>query len=245
MAKKTRLDKFLCDSLNITRKEAKEAVKKGKVTINGEVVKKPECKLDAHDDQVEFEHQPVIFEQFHYLMLHKPQGVVSATKDNHDKTVIDLIHEDFKDKLFPVGRLDKDTEGLLLLTDDGMLAHELLSPKKHVDKVYFAKVAGRFTEEEIKRFREGLDIGNGEKAKEAFLEILKAGEDQSEVLITITEGKFHQVKRMAKAVGSEVLYLKRLSMGPLKLDEELEIGTYRRLSEEELHKLKEYTDVRK
>lgn len=245
MAKKTRLDKFLCDSLNITRKEAKEAVKKGKVTINGEVVKKPECKLDADDDQVEFEHQPVIFEQFHYLMLHKPQGVVSATKDNHDKTVIDLIHEDFKDKLFPVGRLDKDTEGLLLLTDDGMLAHELLSPKKHVDKVYFAKVAGRFTEEEIKRFREGLDIGNGEKAKEAFLEILKAGEDQSEVLITITEGKFHQVKRMAKAVGSEVLYLKRLSMGPLKLDEELEIGTYRRLSEEELHKLKEYTDVRK
>ena len=190
MAKKTRLDKFLCDSLNITRKEAKEAVKKGKVTINGEVVKKPECKLDADDDQVEFEHQPVIFEQFHYLMLHKPQGVVSATKDNHDKTVIDLIHEDFKDKLFPVGRLDKDTEGLLLLTDDGMLAHELLSPKKHVDKVYFAKVAGRFTEEEIKRCREGLDIGNGEKAKEAFLEILKAGEDQSEVLITITEGKF-------------------------------------------------------
>lgn len=245
MAKKTRLDKFLCDSLNITRKEAKEAVKKGKVTINGEVVKKPECKLDADDDQVEFEHQPVIFEQFHYLMLHKPQGVVSATKDNHDKTVIDLIHEDFKDKLFPVGRLDKDTEGLLLLTDDGMLAHELLSPKKHVDKVYFAKVAGRFTEEEIKRFREGLDIGNGEKAKEAFLEILKAGEDQSEVLITITEGKFHQVKRMVKAVGSEVLYLKRLSMGPLKLDEELEIGTYRRLSEEELHKLKEHTDVRK
>ena len=245
MAKKTRLDKFLCDSLNITRKEAKEAVKKGKVTINGEVVKKPECKLDADDDQVEFEHQPVIFEQFHYLMLHKPQGVVSATKDNHDKTVIDLIHEDFKDKLFPVGRLDKDTEGLLLLTDDGMLAHELLSPKKHVDKVYFAKVAGRFTEEEIKRFREGLDIGKGEQAKEAFLEILKAGEDQSEVLITITEGKFHQVKRMAKAVGSEVLYLKRLSMGPLKLDEELEIGTYRRLSAEELHKLKEHTDVRK
>lgn len=245
MAKKTRLDKFLCDSLNITRKEAKEAVKKGKVTINGEVMKKPECKLDADDDQVEFEHEPVIFEQFHYLMLHKPQGVVSATKDNHDKTVINLIHEDFKDKLFPVGRLDKDTEGLLLLTDDGMLAHELLSPKKHVDKVYFAKVAGRFTEEEIKRFREGLDIGNGEKAKEAFLEILKAEEDQSEVLITITEGKFHQIKRMVKAVGSEVLYLKRLSMGSLRLDEGLEIGTYRRLSEEELHELKEHTDVRK
>ncbi len=245
MAKKTRLDKFLCDSLNMTRKEAKEAVKKGKVTINGEVIKKSEFKLDADNDQVEFEHQPVMFEQFHYLMLHKPQGVVSATKDNHDQTVLDLIHEDFRDKLFPVGRLDKDTEGLLLLTDDGMLAHELLSPKKHVDKVYFAKVAGRFTQEEMKRFREGLDIGNGERAKEASLEILKAEEDQSEVLITITEGKFHQVKRMVKAVGSEVLYLKRLSMGPLKLDEELEIGTYRRLSEAELRELKEHTDVRK
>lgn len=245
MAKKTRLDKFLCDSLNITRKEAKEAVKKGKVTINGELVKKPESKLDAEDDQVEFDHQPITFEQFHYLMLHKPQGVVSATKDNHDKTVLDLIHEDFKEKLFPVGRLDKDTEGLLLLTDDGMLAHELLSPKKHVDKVYFAKVSGQFTEEEVKRFQEGLDIGNGEKAKEAGLKILKAGQEQSEVLITITEGKFHQVKRMVKAVGSEVLYLKRLSMGPLKLDEDLKLGTYRRLSEAELQELKEHTNVRK
>ena len=170
MAKKTRLDKFLCDSLNITRKEAKEAIKKGKVTINGEIVKKPESKLDAEDDQVELEHQPVIFEQFHYLMLHKPQGVVSATKDDHDKTVLDLIHENFKDKLFPVGRLDKDTEGLLILTDDGMLAHELLSPKKHVDKVYFAKVSGSFTDEEVKKFQEGLDIGNGERSKEADLE---------------------------------------------------------------------------
>ena len=245
MAKKTRLDKFLCDSLNITRKEAKEAVKKGKVTINGELVKKPESKLDAEDDQVEFDHQPITFEQFHYLMLHKPQGVVSATKDNHDKTVLDLIHEDFKEKLFPVGRLDKDTEGLLLLTDDGMLAHELLSPKKHVDKVYFAKVSGQFTEEEVKRFQEGLDIGNGEKAKEAGLKILKAGQEQSEVLITITEGKFHQVKRMVKAVGSEVLYLKGLSMGPLKLDEDLKLGTYRRLSEAELQELKEHTNVRK
>ena len=178
-------------------------------------------------------------------MLHKPQGVVSATKDDHDKTVLDLIHENFKDKLFPVGRLDKDTEGLLILTDDGMLAHELLSPKKHVDKVYFAKVSGSFTDEEVKKFQEGLDIGNGERSKEADLEILTVGEDQSEVLITITEGKFNQVKRMVKAVGSEVLYLKRLSMGSLKLDEKLELGMYRRLSETELQELKEHTNVRK
>mgnify|MGYP000785219746 FL=1 len=159
--------------------------------------------------------------------------------------MLDLIHENFKDKLFPVGRLDKDTEGLLILTDDGMLAHELLSPKKHVDKVYFAKVSGSFTDEEVKKFQEGLDIGNGERSKEADLEILTVGEDQSEVLITITEGKFHQVKRMVKAVGSEVLYLMRLSMGSLKLDEKLELGMYRRLSETELQELKEHTNVRK
>lgn len=241
MAKKTRLDKFLCDSLNITRKEAKEAIKKGKVRINQESVKKPEYKVDIKEDEVQFDQQPVIFEEFHYLMLYKPQGVVSATKDNHDKTVLDLIHEDYKEKLFPVGRLDKDTEGLLLLTDDGRLAHELLSPRKHVDKVYFARVSGMFGDLEIEKFKEGLDIGNGERAKESQLEILRAGEDESEVLITITEGKFHQVKRMVKAVGSEVLYLKRLSMGNLKLDEELEPGAYRRLSDTELQALKERT----
>lgn len=240
MAKKTRLDKFLCDSLNMTRKEAKESVKKGKVVVNGEVMKKPEYKVDAEQDQVEFDHKLLQFEQFHYLMLHKPQGVVSATKDHHDQTVLDLIHEDYKDRLFPVGRLDKDTEGLLLLTDDGMLAHELLSPRKHVDKVYFAKVSGQFGENEIVRFEEGLDIGNGERSKQARLQILKADAQRSEVLITITEGKFHQVKRMVKAVGSEVLYLKRLSMGSLKLDEELRLGEYRRLTQAELQELKEH-----
>ena len=239
MAKKTRLDKFLCDSLNMTRKEAKESVKKGKVVVNGEVMKKPEYKVDAEQDQVEFDHKLLQFEQFHYLMLHKPQGVVSATKDHHDQTVLDLIHEDYKDRLFPVGRLDKDTEGLLLLTDDGMLAHELLSPRKHVDKVYFAKVSGQFGENEIDRFKEGLDIGNGERSKQARLQILKADVQESEVLITIMEGKFHQVKRMVKAVGSEVLYLKRLSMGSLKLDEELKLGEYRRLTKAELQELKE------
>ena len=231
MAKKTRLDKFLCDSLNMTRKEAKESVKKGKVVVNGEAIKKPEYKVDAEQDQVEFDHKLIQFEQFHYLMLHKPQRVVSATKDHHDQTVLDLIHEDYKDRLFPVGRLDKDTEGLLLLTDDGMLAHELLSPRK---------VSGQFGENEIARFKEGLDIGNGERSKQARLQILKADVQESEVLITIMEGKFHQVKRMVKAVGSEVLYLKRLSMGSLKLDEELKLGEYRRLTKAELQELKEH-----
>ena len=171
MAKKTRLDKFLCDSLNMTRKEAKESVKKGKVVVNGEAIKKPEYKVDAEQDQVEFDHKLIQFEQFHYLMLHKPQGVVSATKDHHDQTVLDLIHEDYKDRLFPVGRLDKDTEGLLLLTDDGMLAHELLSPRKHVDKVYFAKVAGRFTEEE----QIIVILNNRNEDREVEIEVWKTG----------------------------------------------------------------------
>lgn len=245
MAKKTRLDKFLCDSLSITRKEAKEAIKKGRVLINQEQIKKPEYKLDVDKDQVEFDQIPVIFEEFHYLMLHKPQGVVSATKDNYDKTVLDLIHEEYKDKLFPVGRLDKDTEGLLLLTDDGMLAHELLSPKKHVDKVYFAKVSGKITEQEIVRFKEGLDIGNGERSKEAKLEIVQAGEETSEVLITITEGKFHQVKRMFHQLGKEVVYLKRVEMAGIRLEDSLKKGQWRQLTEKEIEKLKEQADGKK
>ena len=251
MAKKTRLDKFLCDSLNITRKEAKEAIKKGKVTINGEIVKKPESKLDAEDDQVELEHQPVIFEQFHYLMLHKPQGVVSATKDDHDKTVLDLIHENFKDKLFPVGRLDKDTEGLLILTDDGMLAHELLSPKKHVDKTYYAVTDGCMTKEDVQRFADGLEIGEKNPTMPAKLKILstrKVEETEleqypsgwsSEIQLTIKEGKFHQVKRMTEAVGKKVVYLKRISMGVLTLPDDLKKGECRQLTAEEEKRLKE------
>ena len=251
MAKKTRLDKFLCDSLNITRKEAKEAIKKGKVTINGEIVKKPESKLDAEDDQVELEHQPVIFEQFHYLMLHKPQGVVSATKDDHDKTVLDLIHENFKDKLFPVGRLDKDTEGLLILTDDGMLAHELLSPKKHVDKTYYAVTDGCMTKEDVQRFADGLEIGEKNPTMPAKLEILstrKVEETEleqypsgwsSEIQLTIKEGKFHQVKRMTETVGKKVVYLKRISMGVLTLPDDLKKGECRQLTAEEEKRLKE------
>ena len=142
--------------------------------VNGEAIKKPEYKVDAEQDQVEFDHKLIQFEQFHYLMLHKPQGVVSATKDHHDQTVLDLIHEDYKDRLFPVGRLDKDTEGLLLLTDDGMLAHELLSPRKHVDKVYLQKFQGSLAKMRSPDSKEGLDIGNGEKSKQARLQILKA-----------------------------------------------------------------------
>ena len=223
MAKKTRLDKFLCDSLNMTRKEAKESVKKGKVVVNGEAIKKPEYKVDAEQDQVEFDHKLIQFEQFHYLMLHKPQGVVSATKDHHDQTVLDLIHEDYKDRLFPVGRLDKDTEGLLVLTNDGQLAHRVLSPKKHVPKTYYAKIQGKVTEEDILAFEKGVILDDGYETMPSQLKILKS-DDMSEIELTIHEGKFHQVKRMFESVGKKVVYLKRLSMGKLKLDESLKLG---------------------
>ena len=256
MAKKTRLDKFLCDSLNMTRKEAKESVKKGKVVVNGEAIKKPEYKVDAEQDQVEFDHKLIQFEQFHYLMLHKPQGVISATKDHHDQTVLDLIHEDYKDRLFPVGRLDKDTEGLLLLTDDGMLAHELLAPGKHVDKTYFVRVEGKLTVEKIEKLENGVDIGEKKLTMPAKVEIVGgswegAGEPEpgrvrrenlpevyTELHLTIHEGKFHQVKRMMEAVGTPVIYLKRISMGPLILPDDLKKGECRSLTDEELRKLK-------
>ena len=240
MAKAVRLDKFLADAGKGTRSEVKKFIQKGQVQVNGVPAKKPEMKVDPENDVVVLSGETVgAAPEFVYYLLNKPAGCVSATEDRNDRTVMEYVPSDRKG-LFPVGRLDKDTEGLLLITDDGMLAHELLSPRKHVDKVYFAKVSGQFGENEIARFKEGLDIGNGERSKQARLQILKADVQESEVLITIMEGKFHQVKRMVKAVGSEVLYLKRLSMGSLKLDEELKLGEYRRLTKAELQELKEH-----
>ena len=240
MAKAVRLDKFLADAGKGTRSEVKKFIQKGQVQVNGAPAKKPELKVDPEKDTVILSGETVgVAPEFVYYLLNKPAGCVSATEDRNDRTVMEYVPSDRKG-IFPVGRLDKDTEGLLLITDDGMLAHELLSPRKHVDKVYFAKVSGQFGESEIARFKEGLDIGNGERSKQARLQILKADVQESEVLITIMEGKFHQVKRMVKAVGSEVLYLKRLSMGSLKLDEELKLGEYRRLTKAELQELKEH-----
>ena len=171
-------------------------------------------------------------------MLHKPAGVVSAVTDDRDRTVIDLIDARKRKDLFPVGRLDKDTEGLLLITNDGKLANQLLNPRKHVDKTYYARVRGAVTAAEQECFREGLDIGDDTLTKPAELEILSSG-PESEILLTITEGRFHQVKRMFQAVGMEVLYLKRLSMGPLRLDESLPAGAWRPLTVEEIRALHE------
>ena len=232
-----RLDKYLCETGFGTRSQVKDLLKKGQVMVNGEVVKKPELKINETTDQILCQGKKASYQKNIYLMLHKPAGVVSATEDNREKTVLDLVRpEDRKNGLFPVGRLDKDTEGLLLLTDDGELAHWLLSPKKHVDKTYYAKIDGQVTEEHVKQFREGLDIGDEKKTLPAVLTILLSG-PVSEIEVTIHEGRFHQIKRMFEAVGCKVTYLKRLSMGSLVLDETLPPEEYRPLTEAELEGL--------
>ena len=229
-----RLDKFLCETGFGTRSQVKDLLKKGQVTVNGAVAKKPEQKIDEHKDRVICQGKEASYQKYVYYMLHKPAGVVSATEDKREKTVLDLLKsEDRRDGIFPVGRLDKDTEGFLLLTDDGDLAHRLLSPRKHVDKTYYAKIAGSVTEAHIERFREGLDIGDEKKTLPAMLEILASEPETSEIRITIHEGRFHQVKRMFEAVGCKVTYLKRLSMGAVALDETLAPGDYRPLNEKE------------
>lgn len=231
-----RLDRFLSEMGVGSRADVKKQIRWGKVMVDDRCIRKPEYKIDETTAKVTYKGSPVSYQKFSYYMLHKPAGVVSATTDKKEKTVLDLIEGTKRKDLFPVGRLDKDTEGLLLLTNDGELAHRLLSPKKHVDKIYYAKIAGKVTDEDVKIFEEGMEIGEGEMAKPSCLQILCAGEE-SEIKLTIQEGKFHQVKRMFHAVGKEVTYLKRLSMGPLTLDETLEKGTYRPLTEKEIEAL--------
>lgn len=231
-----RLDKYLADMGIGTRSQIKEAAKKGRIQVNGQTEKKTDRKITPGDDQVIMDGQVIGYVHTEYYMLNKPQGVVSATEDRKYQTVVDLIADRQRKDLFPVGRLDIDTEGLLLITNDGELAHRLLSPKKHVDKVYYAKVQGKVDESDVKAFADGVDIGDDTPAKSADLRILKSGEE-SEIELTITEGRFHQVKRMFHAVGKEVIYLKRLSMGSLVLDKTLTKGEYRSLTEEEIKKL--------
>lgn len=232
-----RLDKFLCEMGVGTRSEVKNYLKKGQVTVNGEIVKKPETKIDETKDQIAYLGQTLCYEAVQYFLLNKPAGCVTATRDNLSETVMRFLPENRRDDLFPVGRLDKDTEGLLLITNDGQLAHELLSPKKHVDKTYFAVVDGVVRDEHIGQFTEGLDIGDEDLTMPAKLVILKSGET-SEIELTIQEGRFHQVKRMFEAIGTKVTYLKRISMGPLRLGD-LKPGEVRVLTEEEIRSLKE------
>lgn len=231
-----RLDKYLADMGMGTRSELKKMIRSGRVQIDGVPVKKPEEKVDIESQTVTLDGKNVAYQAMEYYMLHKPSGVVSATKDKKEKTVLDLIEGQKRKDLFPVGRLDKDTEGLLLITNDGTLAHRLLAPGKHVDKVYYAKIDGKVTKEDVIRFSEGVDIGDEDLTLPAKLEILTSAEE-SEILLTIQEGRFHQVKRMFESVGKKVTYLKRMSMGSLILDENLKKGEYRPLTKEEIEKL--------
>ncbi len=239
MGKPIRLDKFLVEMNQGSRSQIKDAAKKGRIRVNGEPEKKTERKIDPERDTVTFDGAPVLYEEWEYYMLNKPQGVVSATEDNLHRTVIDLIGDAARKDLFPVGRLDIDTEGLLLITNDGELAHRLLSPNRHVDKQYYARIKGRLPGDAIARMAEGMTLKDGTVVKPAKLEISGQTADESaEILLTIQEGKFHQVKRMFEALDCRVIFLKRLSMGSLKLDETLRPGQYRKLTNEELENLR-------
>lgn len=234
-----RLDKVLSNLGYGSRKEIKEVLKQGKVEVDGKLAKDSAMKVDPEKSIIKVEGEEINYREYIYIMLNKPQGVVSATFDNHDETVIDLLDYEYAVfKPFPVGRLDKDTEGLLIITNDGELNHRLTSPKWHVDKVYYAEIDKMVDEKDIIAFEKGITLDDGYKCLPAKLEIISATENGSEIYVTIQEGKFHQVKRMFEAVDKSVVYLRRISMGSLNLDEDLEEGQYRELTEEELNSLK-------
>ncbi|MEW4355093.1 pseudouridine synthase [Streptococcus pneumoniae] len=234
-----RLDKFLVECGIGSRTEIKKILKRGEVMVNQVVEKSAKVHIDEQKDEICYQGQVLQYEKFVYYLLNKPKGVISATEDANHRTVLDLLDDTARHKeVFPVGRLDIDTHGLLLLTNNGALAHEMLSPKKHVDKVYQAEIAGVMTDEDVIRFSEGIVLKDF-TCQPADLKILETDEinQTSYVEIRISEGKFHQIKRMVAACGKEVIDLKRLSMGPLSLDEGLALGGYRRLSSQEMERL--------
>jgi len=231
-----RLDKILSNSGYGSRKELKEYIKKGLVRVNARVVKSPEEHVNPETDEIFLNGEKLIYKKFIYIMMNKPAGVLTAARDKNQKTVYDLLPEFYKKfDLSSVGRLDKDTEGLLVLTNDGNGIHKLISPKKHKDKVYFAVLEKELTEQDILTFQNGIDIG-GYVAMPAKLQIC---ERNTEAYITLHEGKFHQVKRMFEALENKVLFLKRVKIGGLKLDPSLELGKMRELTEEEVRQLYE------
>lgn len=237
--KLARIDKILASSGYGSRKDVKKLIKAGEVFVNGRAISDAGDLVNPQTDEIMVSGEPVIYEENIYIMMNKPSGVVSSTRDEYETTVIDLLEgEYFHRDLFPVGRLDKNAEGLIFLTDDGKMAHRLLSPKHHVAKTYYVKVEGLLDEEDVEAFASGIALDDF-TALPAKLEILKADDNVSEAYVTIYEGKFHQIKRMMKTRGKEVIYLKRLSLGPLRLDDELEPGMWRKLTKEEIDLLKE------
>ena len=235
-----RLDKFLSEMSGWTRSEVKKIVRTGSVTVDGNEVKKPETKIDEKLSIVRVDGRQIKYNKYEYYMLNKPKGFVSATTDREHKTVVDIISSSEKKDLFPVGRLDIDTEGLLLITNDGELAHRLLAPKNHVEKTYYVEVSGILDDADVDAVEKGLDIGEEKNTIPAKMEILKTDiqNNISSCYLTIHEGKFHQVKRMMKKLGKTVTYLKRVSMGSLILDSKLKKGNYRKLTEQEIIEFK-------
>ena len=231
-----RLDKLLAHYGVGTRKEVKNYIRKGFVTVNGNIVKKDDFKVDYETDEIVFDGEKIVYKPDVYIMLHKPAGYVSATKDNVHPTVVDLIYGYEQYDLFPVGRLDLDTEGLLLLTNDGNFAHKLLAPSRHHSKLYYARIDGVMNENDVLKFKEGIIIDHY-KCQSSYLSIIKTEGNNSEVFIEIFEGKFHQVKKMVESVGKKVTYLKRIKMKNLELDDSLQPGEFRELSENELFDL--------
>jgi 16S rRNA pseudouridine516 synthase len=228
-----RIDKFLADNSIGTRKEIKGLIKAGRVTVNGKSVGDSGMHVDPEKDEISYDGSVITYERFHYYMLNKPAGVVSSTREGASTTVVELLADENVKNLSPVGRLDKDTEGLLLITDDGALLHDLISPSKHVGKEYLVIPEHPLTEDDLKKLEEGVDIGDDKKTLPAHARIEEDG-----LHLVIYEGRFHQVKRMLEAVGNKVTYLKRLKMGELELDPGLEGGEYRKLTPEELELLK-------
>lgn len=245
MSEMIRLDKFLADMSVGTRSQVKALIGKGKVKLNGNIVKDSSIKFNKKTDRVEVEGQRLGYCTYEYYMLNKPAGVVSATEDKNDRTVLDLLTTKIRKDLFPVGRLDKDTEGLLIITNDGELSHMLLSPKKHVKKTYYVETDVYVDERMAALLESGVDIGDKKLTMRASVNVVNQENNDNDLsankknisYITITEGRFHQVKRMYKAVGATVIYLKRVSMGDLKLDEKLKPGEYRLLTDKEIQLL--------
>lgn len=238
MNKLQRLDKILSNMGYGSRKEVKKQIKNGHIEVNGEVVLDNKIKFDPYKDEIYVKNEKVHYREYIYIMMNKPKGYVSSTDDPRSETVIDLLEDEYLIfKPFPIGRLDKDTEGLLLLSNDGELAHNLLSPKKGVEKTYYVEVDGYVEESHIKVFKDGMLISDEYKTLPANLEI-ESSDIISKVYLTIKEGKFHQVKKMFESLSMDVLYLKRISMGTLKLDSNLGLGEYRELSQDEINLLK-------
>ena len=227
-----RLDKYISEQLNVSRSDAKDMIRRGRIAVNGEKISRPEFHIEPETDRAEADGKPVNYREFVYIMLNKPRGVVCAVRDELSPTVISLIPPELRRrKLFPAGRLDKDTEGFVFITDDGALCHRIISPASHVEKLYYAELEHEADESYIKAFKDGMTIDGGEKCLPAEIKLL---EEKNKVMITLREGKYHQVRRMISAMGNSVVFLKRLSIGGITLDPSLKPGECREILHKEL-----------